>query len=195
MSAVAALILAAGRGSRFGEAPKLLALLDGKPLVRWVAQAALGSAARPVVVVTGHRAAEVEGALADLPVEIAPNPAYRDGLSSSLKVGFRALPGSAQAAVVLLGDMPLVGSSTIDRLVAAWRDSGRPSALVPLTGGRRSNPVVLSCALLPEILALQGDTGAAPLLRGRADVVELPIEDPALLTDVDTAESLAALRR
>ena len=194
MSSVAALVLAAGRGTRFGEEPKLLALLDAKPLVRWVAEAALGSSAHPVIVVTGHRAADVTGALAGLGVEIAPNPSYLDGLSTSLKAGFRALPFGAEAAVVLLGDMPLVSPATIDRLVAAWRDGGRPSALVPVTAGRRSNPVLLSRTLMPQVMELEGDTGAAPLLRGRADVLEYPVEDPALLQDVDTAESLAALR-
>ena len=195
MTAVAALILAAGQGTRFGAEPKLLALLDGKPLVRWVAEAALGSSASPVIVVTGHRAAEVQGALAGLEVEIAPNPSYRDGLSTSLQAGFRALPPGADAAIVLLADMPLVGSSIVDRLVRAWREAGRPPALIPVTGGRRSNPVVLSRGLTSEIMTLDGDTGAAPLLRGSAGVLEYPIDDPALLLDVDTTESLGALRR
>jgi molybdenum cofactor cytidylyltransferase len=194
-SEVAALVLAAGQGTRFGAEPKLLAQLRGKPLVRWVAEAALGSRARPVIVVTGHRAAEVERTLADLAVAIVHNPAYADGLSTSLKTGFRALPPQAEAAVVLLGDMPLVGPSLIERLMAAWREGGRPTALVPVTAGRRSNPVVLSRRLAPEIMALDGDRGAAPLLRGRSDVVELPIEDAALLHDVDTREALGRLDR
>jgi molybdenum cofactor cytidylyltransferase len=195
VSEVAALILAAGRGTRFGDEPKLLAPFRGKPLVRCVAEAALGSCAGPVIAVTGHRAAEVEGALANLPVRFARNPSYAEGLSSSLKAGFRALPAEAEAALVLLGDMPLVGSLLIDRLVAAWREHGRPSALVPLTGGRRSNPVVLSRRLAGEIMTLGGDRGAAALLRGRTDVVEHAVDDSALLVDVDTAAALAALQR
>jgi CTP:molybdopterin cytidylyltransferase MocA len=71
-------VLAAGRGSRFGEAPKLLAHLHGKPLVRHVAEAALASAADPVFVVTGHRSGEVEAALIDLPVVLVPNRAYAE---------------------------------------------------------------------------------------------------------------------
>ena len=194
MTEIAAIILAAGRGTRFGDEPKLLAPHRGKPLVRWVAEAALASSAKPVIVVTGHRAGEVEAALADLPVECAPNPSYAEGLSTSLKAGFRALPGDSEAAIVLLGDMPLVAAPVIDRLVGAWRAAGRPSALVPVTGGRRSNPVVLSRALEPEIMTLEGDSGAGPLLRRRSDVLEYPLENPALLQDVDTPETLAALR-
>jgi molybdenum cofactor cytidylyltransferase len=194
MSDVAALVLAAGQGTRFGEEPKLLARFRGTSLVRCVAQAALGSCATPVIAVTGHRAEEIEAALADLAIEFARNPSYAEGLSTSLKAGFRALPEQSEAAIVLLGDMPLVGSGVIDRLVDAWRASGRPSALVPISNGRRSNPVVLSRALASEIMDLEGDVGAGPLLRRRDDVAEYLLDDPALLQDVDTPDALAGLR-
>ncbi len=128
MSRVAAMILAAGRGTRFGAEAKLLALLGGKPLVRRVAEAALASMARPVIVVTGHRAPEVEAALADLPLELAHNPDFAEGLSTSLKRGFRALPPDVEAVIVLLGDMPLVNAPLIDRLIRRWSET-RPAAL------------------------------------------------------------------
>ncbi|HEY8383037.1 MAG TPA: nucleotidyltransferase family protein [Microvirga sp.] len=191
---VAALILAAGRGTRFGEAPKLLALLDGKPLVRHVAEAALASRARPVLVVTGHRADAVERALAGLALAPVPNPHFAEGLSTSLKAGFAVLPAEVEAAIVLLGDMPLVSAELIDDLAAAWAAGARPPALIPVHEGRRGNPVVLSRALAPQIAGLTGDAGAGPLLRGRTDVVEWPVGDPSILTDIDTPDALAALR-
>jgi molybdenum cofactor cytidylyltransferase len=192
MSRVAAVILAAGRGARFGEAPKLLAQLDGKPLVRHVAEASLASAAAPVIVVTGHRAGEVEAALIDLPVRIIRNTAYQDGLSTSLKAGFADCPAEARAAVVLLGDMPLIRPALIDGLIAAWDE--RSVAVAPTYQGQRGNPVLLSRELVREIDALTGDAGAGPILRGRADVIEWPTDDAAILKDVDTAEALRNLR-
>jgi molybdenum cofactor cytidylyltransferase len=190
---VAAIILAAGRGTRFGEAPKLLASLHGKALVRHVAEAAVASALSPVIVVTGHRSAEVKAVLKDLPLTIVPNPAYADGLSTSLRAGFAALPEEATAAAILLGDMPLVTPSLLDGLARAWSDE-RPSALVPVAAGRRGNPVILSRSLAPAIAMLAGDIGAGPLLRGRSDVREWPVEDTAVLQDIDTADALAALK-
>ena len=190
---VAALILAAGRGTRFGDAPKLLAPLQGKPLVRHVAEAAMASTAHPVIAVTGHRASEVEAALAGLPLDTVRNPDFAQGLSTSLKRGFAALGPEAEAAIVLLGDMPLVDAALIDRLVRRWQEE-RPAALVPVSGGRRGNPVVLSRALAPEIARLAGDAGAGPLLRGRGDVIEEPIDAPGVLHDVDTPDALAALQ-
>jgi molybdenum cofactor cytidylyltransferase len=189
-SAVAAIVLAAGRGTRFGENPKLLAPFGGKPLVRHAVEAAL-AAELPTLVVLGHREAEIRAALADLPVTVVANPDYADGLSTSLKAGFAALPASCAAAIVLLGDMPGVTPALLDRLVGAWEDAGRPSAVVPVAGGRRGNPVLLSRRLSADIAHLAGDSGAGPLLRQRPDVVELSADDPAVLFDVDTPAALA----
>jgi molybdenum cofactor cytidylyltransferase len=194
MSGVSAIILAAGRGSRFGDAPKLLADLDGKPLVRRVAEAALASRTAPVLAVLGHRATEVGAALAGLPVAIVPNPAYAEGLSTSLRAGFAALPAGAEGAVILLGDMPRIGPALIDGLLAAWAGSREISAVVPTHAGRRGNPVLLARTLAPAVAALTGDAGAGPLLRARTDVLQWPADDPAVLEDVDTPAALAGLR-
>jgi molybdenum cofactor cytidylyltransferase len=191
---VAAIILAAGRGTRFGDEPKLLAELEGRPLVRHVAEAALRSSARPIVLVAGHRAADVRQAVADLPLLIIVNDRHEHGLSTSLQLGFRNLPGDIAAAIVLLADMPRIHGPLIDRLIDAWTEAGGPAALIPTFGGERGNPVVLSSALRPDIETLKGDMGAGPILRRRDDVVLHPVEDPAVVQDVDTVDALAVLQ-
>ncbi len=194
MSDVAAIVLAAGRGSRFGPEPKLLARLGGKPLVRHVVEAAAVSMANPVIVVTGHRSDEIEASLQGLSVRIVRNASFAEGLSTSLKAGFAALPPEAGAAIVLLGDMPLVTADLIDALVNGWRAMGEPVALVPTLNGRRGNPVVISRELDAMIQGLSGDVGAGPSLRGQAGVVEWPTTDPAVLQDVDTADEIRRLQ-
>jgi molybdenum cofactor cytidylyltransferase len=190
---VAVIILAAGQGTRFGAEPKLLAELAGKPLIRYVAEAALASKARPIVAVLGHRREEVE-AMLPRAVRRVENPDYARGLSTSLRAGFAALGQTAEAAVVLLGDMPQVTPALIDGLIDTWIAAGRPAAVVPTYDGRRGNPVLLSAALAPEIAELTGDTGAGSLLRARHDVHELPVTAASILADVDTPEALATLR-
>ena len=194
MSDVAAILLAAGRGTRFGEEPKLLAPLGGKALVRHVAEAAVRSTADPVIVVTGHRADAVQAELKGLPVKIVHNPLFADGLSTSLKTGFSALPPETRAALILLGDMPLVSASLIDALLAGWHGQGKPAALIPTLDGRRGNPVLISRALQAAIEELSGDVGAGPVLRGRSDVVEWPTTDHAVVQDIDTKEEFRKLR-
>jgi molybdenum cofactor cytidylyltransferase len=190
---IAAIVLAAGQGTRFGQMPKMLAQLDGKPLVRHAVEAALGSSVNAVIVVVGHREAEVRQALGGLPVTLAPNPDYADGLSTSLRAGFAMRPEEAEACVIMLGDMPRVTSSLVDGLVSAWREAGRPAAALPVQNGRRGNPVLLSVALAGEIAELTGDVGAGPLLQARQDVLEWAVEDPAVALDVDTPDALARL--
>jgi molybdenum cofactor cytidylyltransferase len=194
MSGVAAILLAAGRGTRFGEEPKLLAQAAGKALVRHAAEAAVHSTADPVIVVTGHRADAVEAELQGLPVQVVHNPLFADGLSTSLKVGFSALPPEARAAIILLGDMPLVKPELIDNLVSGWCESGEPAALVPTLNGKRGNPVVISRDLRDVVEGLTGDVGAGPALRARPGVVEWPMTDDAVVQDIDTREELGKLR-
>ncbi|MCJ2013332.1 NTP transferase domain-containing protein [Methylobacterium sp. J-076] len=194
MSEVATILLAAGRGTRFGAAPKLLAHLDGRPLVRRAAEAALAAGPRPVVVVLGAHADAVRTALAGLDLVFVRNDAYADGLSTSLKAGLAALPPGCDAAIVMLGDMPLVGAPLIDRLAEAFAAAdGAPSSVVPVHEGRRGNPVLLNLRRLGASLAtLTGDRGAGPLLAGRPDVLEIA-GDPASALDIDTPEALATL--
>ncbi|AWN41485.1 nucleotidyltransferase family protein [Methylobacterium durans] len=189
--AIAALILAAGRGTRFGPEPKLLADLDGRPLVRHAAEAALASRLRPVVAILGAHAADMRAALRDLDLTCVENPDYADGLSTSLKTGLAALPGEIAAAVILLGDMPRITGADLDRLADAFADADpAPAAVVPVHAGRRGNPVLLNLRRLgPALAALSGDRGAGPLLAGRDDVLEVA-GTAGTGFDVDTPEAL-----
>ena len=171
----------------------MLAEFDGKPLVVRVAEAALESEAEPVIVVVGHEAEAVSAALAGLPVTIVENPDYREGMSTSLKAGFAALPEGTEAAAILLGDMPQIGTALLDWLLKAWRSSGFPPALVPTFEGARGNPTILSKDLAAAIAGLGGDIGAGKLLRALPDVVEIELGDPAISRDADTPDALARL--
>ena len=192
---VAAVVLAAGRSTRMAPHNKLLiADRTGKPLVARAVDAALSSRARPVLVVTGHRGDEVARALGGRPVRVVPAPDYADGLSASLRAGVAAVPPECTAALVCLGDMPLVAGRHLDRLIEAYDpDEGR-TIVVPTSKGRVGNPVLWDRRFFPDILALTGDMGARALLQRHAEAVtEVELGDDAVLRDFDTAESLAEL--
>jgi molybdenum cofactor cytidylyltransferase len=192
---VAAVILAAGRSTRMGGPNKLLADIGGRPLVRIAAEEALASRARPVIVVTGHQRDAVEAALAGLKVERVHNPDFADGLSTSLKAGLAALPGEVDGAVILLGDMPQVRASLIDRLVGAFDPERGALVVVPTIDGKRGNPVVWARRFFPELMTLEGDIGARHVIGRYAEAVtEVPLTDQAVLIDVDTPEALSKVR-
>jgi nicotine blue oxidoreductase len=178
----AAVVLAAGGGSRFAEGHKLLAPFRGRALVTWAAEAAEEAALDETVVVVG------ETPLTDvLPgsVTVVPNPDWAAGIATSLWAGLEAV-ADFDAVVVGLADQPLIPASAWARV--SWSKS--PVA-VATYGGRRRNPVRLArqmWALLPRT----GDEGARALMRAHPDLVEeIPCEgDPA---DVDTTGDLRAL--
>ncbi|CAA0098784.1 Bifunctional protein GlmU [Starkeya nomas] len=190
----AAIVLAAGRGTRMPHAHKLSAPLHGEPLVRRAVTAARASKARPVVVVTGHEAEKVRTALAGLDVVFVDNPAFADGLSTSLRAGLAALPEEVDRAVVMLGDMPKVDPALVDRLASAIDPQEGRLIAVPVADGRRGNPVAWARRLFPALMALEGDVGARHVIAENADlVVEVPAEGDGAFLDIDTRDELEAL--
>jgi molybdenum cofactor cytidylyltransferase len=192
---VAAIILAAGRSTRMGGPNKLLAEIDGKPLVRIAAEQALASRANPVIVVTGHQREQIEAAVAGLDVRIVHNPDFAQGLGTSLRTGVKAVPADTDGAVICLADMPQVSSDLIDRLIAAFDPEKGALVVVPTLDGKRGNPVLWSRRFFPDLMTVDGDVGARHLIAGYAEAVtEVPVTGDAAFLDVDTAETLAAVK-
>lgn len=187
-------VLAAGRGTRFGAEPKLLGRLNGKTLVRHAAETALAARLGPVVAVLGAHADAVRAALAGLDIDTVANPAFADGLSTSLRTGLDAMPARVEAVFVLLADMPRITPDHLAALAAAYRAADPPpAAIMPVSAGQRGNPVLLNRhRLRRELAGLTGDQGAGRILAGRSDVIEIAM-DAAVAADVDTPAALAAL--
>lgn len=193
---VAAIVLAAGQSRRMGGPNKLLAELGGKALVRIVVEQALASKARPVLVVTGHMRKEVEAALAGLDVTFVPNDDFAKGLATSVKAGIAAVPDGVDGALVCLGDMPLVDAALLDKLIAAFAPDRGALVALPVSEGRRGNPVLWSRRLFSELLTLEGDAGARQLIDRHAELVaEVPVDGRGAFLDIDTPEALDAARR
>ena len=191
MPIVDAVLLAAGRGQRMGGPNKLLARFAGKPLVRHVADMLAGSKVRTTFAVVGHQAARVGDALQGSGARLVNNPDHTVGLSSSLKAGVREVTSDTAGLLVMLGDMPGIASSDVDRMVQVFTDA-RGLAVVRAThAGKRGNPVILPRALLPAVSMLEGDTGARHLVEGtELPVIDVEIGEGASM-DVDTPEAMA----
>lgn len=189
---IAGIVLAAGLSTRMGR-NKLLIEIDGQAMVSRATDAALAAGLDPVVVVTGHDAGNVRAALAGRPVVCVHNPDFVAGMLVSIKAGIAALPDEVDGAVVCLGDMPDVTAAHITRLLAAF--DGERRICVPVCNGRRGHPVVFGRAYFPEILSTAADIGARGVVRAHDEAVrQVGIDDDAILTDLDTPESLAAHR-
>lgn len=197
---VAAVVLAAGAGSRFGGG-KLLAPLDGRPVLQHVLDALAAAGILETTVVLGDDAAAIGDAIPWRGERRVVNPRPADGLASSLRIGVAAAGRRATASadpgpdalLVCLGDQPLLRPAVVEALVAALAaDSARPVVVPAYADDRGRNPVLLGRAVWPLAEAATGDRGLGPLLAAHPELVTavpLPGDNP----DVDTPADLDRL--
>lgn len=206
---VAAIILAAGTSSRMGpNRHKLLLPLGQRPVLLHVIEAALASRAQPIIVVVGHQASQVRAILdpyAHHPdVQVVENTDYQQGMSTSLRTGIRTLlsynidnnttPTNASpirpvAALIALGDQPLISSELLNRLIETYM-TGEKKIVAPRYQGRRGNPVLFDARFFPELMEVSGDEGGRSVIqRHSQDVSSIEVDDIRIGYDVDTWET------
>lgn len=195
MSGIGLIILAAGASTRMGT-PKQLLRLEGQTLARRAAETALASICRPIIVVLGANAAQIQLELEGLPVRSVVNPRWGEGMASSLRTGIETVRQEAaqeiEAVVIMLCDQPFVSAEVLDRLVRVYQESGSP-LVASEYGGSLGVPALFSRSLFPELLALEGEEGARRVLRRlREEAVIIPFPEGA--TDLDSPEDFARFR-
>ena len=196
---IAAIVLAAGQSRRMGATNKLLADIDGKPMIVRVVEtlkaSKLASSDHPIIVVTGHEAARIKTVLDGHDVHFVDNPNYGEGLSTSLAAGLNALEDGVEGAMICLGDMPNVTPDDLDQIIAAFDPEEDRAICVPTVDGKRGNPVLWSAAFFEDMKTLKGDVGARHLI-GEAgnQVCEVPLKTRGTLEDFDTPEALNRLK-
>lgn len=192
-TSVAAVILAAGQGTRFGGG-KQLAPLGGRPMLQVVVDKVLACPLDPVLVVLGFQAQRVSRAVRLDRARAVVNAEYASGLAGSLRTGVAALPQQVDAALVFLGDMPLVEPGHVSPLLAAH--ALEPDCFVlPRGPSGRGHPVLIPRCRFAQVMELTGDAGARGLLAAHADTVRLvDVDDPRVALDVDTPDDLERAR-
>lgn len=197
---LAALVLAAGAGSRFGGVPgeKLRAPIGGQPMLQRVLDGVRAYGPVSTVVVLGHGAHQIERAVAWADEIRVRNHAPERGLASSLQVGIdalRALPDASDGAFIVLGDQPRLRAATMRALEAAAasaRPADRPVVVPRYEQPGPRNPVLLLRPAWSWVDGLEGDEGLGPLIAQRPELVlEVAVEGE--MPDVDTPDDLAGL--
>lgn len=190
-----AVVLAAGRSTRMGRKNKLLSPIDGKPMVAQVVSMLKQCPLAGITVVLGHQAENLRQALPTRGIDLVENKQYKQGLSGSIRCGISALDDTVDAVLIVLADMPAVRWQTIAGLVSALRpDEGR-SIAIPRYRGKRGNPVLFARRHFDALMALDDDIGAQHLLKSHADlIIEVAVDDPGVLLDVDTQEMLEQIK-
>lgn len=186
-SNIGLILLAAGASVRLDNFPKQLLEFRGKTLIRRAAESALASECEKICVVLGANAEKIKREIEDLPIEIVVNENWQSGMSSSLKCGLEKLfeiEPNLSAAVITLGDQPLIDAEIINRLIEVFLETKNP-----LVAGEYAEtvgvPAIFARSLFDELMNLSNDGGAKQIIKKYAASVN-KILVPEAAFDVDT---------
>jgi molybdenum cofactor cytidylyltransferase len=187
---VSAIILAAGTSTRMGRAKQLLPL-GGTTVLAHTIENVHAATLDEIVLVLG---ASAEAIRRQLPQSLLPclkvviNPAYREGMASSLREGLSQVSPRSNAALIILGDQPFIQTQTLHQIIDGYHRAAA-QIVIPSYQGNRGNPVLLDRSVFSEVMALEGDTGCRAIFMNHLDtILKLEVEDPGILFDIDSQD-------
>jgi len=182
-----AIILAAGESKRMGR-PKLLLPFGDNTIIETIVNNAIESKADEVLVVLGSGAENIAEKIKRKHAKTSVNPNFRQGMLSSIQWGFESLPEDTRAALVMLGDQPMVSSSVIDKVMDAYEQTEK-SIVLPVYNKRRGHPILIDMKHRKEMKQLSPDVGLRALVHNHTDdILEVAVDTPGILKDIDTVE-------
>jgi molybdenum cofactor cytidylyltransferase len=187
MPEICAIILAAGKSERMGT-NKLLLPFQGRPMIRTVIEHVMESGADHVWMVLGAFRNDMVAAISELPVKHCYNDDHEQGMFTSVMCGFRHLPSTADAALVFLGDQPLIPGEVARLLISEYTRTGK-GILIPVFRGKRGHPVLIDKKYAGVMNTLLPERGLRTLFdQYPEDIQEVDVTAPGILRDIDTRQ-------
>lgn len=182
-----AMILAAGESKRMGK-PKLLLPFGEKTMIETIVATVVSSKVEQTLVILGSDREKTEEKIKDYPIKIVYNRDFRSGMLSSVQCGFKSLPGETRAVLVVLGDQPKISTTVINKLIDAYKSSGK-GIVLPVYKKERGHPVLIDLKYGEEVENLSPEVG----LRGTVynhpeDILEVEVETLSIFQDIDYME-------
>jgi len=179
-----AMILAAGESKRMGK-PKLLLPYGEKTIIETIVKTVVSSNVENTLVILGSDREKIEEKIKNFPVKIVYNRDFRSGMLSSVQCGFKAVPEETRAVLVVLGDQPKISADVINKLIDAYKSTGK-GIVLPVYKKERGHPVLIDVKYGEEVENLSPEVG----LRGTVynhpeDILEVDIETSSIFQDID----------
>jgi molybdenum cofactor cytidylyltransferase len=185
MARISAILLGAGESRRMG-ANKLLLPWGKKTVLTHCVDTLLRSTVKEVIVVLGDRTKVMEDQLGGRKVKVVINPKYRKGMSTSIQKGIGAIDPNSHGILIALGDMPFLGSRTVNSLIRTF-SQGKGTIVVPSFRGRKGHPVIFHRRYKKELLQLEEDVGGKSIIERHPEEVRLvQIRSEGVIKDIDT---------
>ncbi len=184
---ICAIVLAAGMSHRMGT-QKLFLPFGNKTVITHIIGQLSDSVIDKIYVVTGHKAKRTAEHLCRYNLCLVTNPQYKEGMLSSVRCGFEALPENCKAALIALGDQPTITSELVNEMFQAFHKTAK-GILVPVLETKRGHPVIISTSYKNEIMTCFDDVGLRGLMHAHTDdIFELKVSTPAVLSDMDSPD-------
>ena len=182
-----AVILAAGESKRMGK-PKLLLPYGEKTIIETIVATIVSSKVEQTLVILGSDREKTEEKIKNYPVKVVYNRDFRSGMLSSVQCGFKSLPEETRAVLVVLGDQPKISTTVINKLIDAYKSSGK-GIVLPVYKKERGHPVLIDVKYGEEVENLSPEAG----LRGTVynhpeDILEVDVETSSIFQDIDYME-------
>lgn len=185
MNEIWAIVLAAGLSTRMGT-QKLLLPFEGKTIIEKVVENILNSGIDRIKVVLGSDRSEIAETLNSWPVHFVVNENFQEGMHTSVISGVKALPPEAKAVLIFLGDQPFIPGSVTEKVVEAWKSSGK-GIVIPLFNGKRGHPPLYDLKYRNELSNLDPTQGLrAVAQKFPEDIYEVETFCPEIIRDIDT---------
>jgi len=179
-----AMILAAGESKRMGK-PKLLLPFGRKTIIETVIESVIQSKVEGVLVVLGSDREKIKEKIKNFSLKIAVNPDFQSGMLSSIQKGFQAMPKNAQAVLVILGDQPSISSAVINKIVNAYKKTGK-GIVLPVYRKNRGHPVLIDAKYREEVEKLSPDLGLhGTVFSHPEDILEVEVDTSSIVRDID----------
>lgn len=192
---ISAIILAAGGSTRMIGKNKLLLPYDNTSIINHVCRIVLNTSLHPVIVVTGFENIQVEKALPNEITRIVYNEDWEQGMATSVNRGISSLPEDTKGSMIVLGDMPLVNSVTLEVLISAFNHYNGNNIIYPLYEKQQGNPVIFPRQYFSEILMQNGDRGCKKVLhKYPKNTIEVPILSNEVVLDCDTQDDYLLIK-
>ena len=186
---IAVTILAAGGSTRMGDLNKLLLLIDGKPMIYSVCRMVLDAKVNQIILVTGYQNNKVEKAIPKEINKIVYNRNWESGMMSSIYAGMSKLEKDVDGNMIVLGDMPLISTITIKKIIGEFNKHNGNHIVYPIYENRQANPVIFPRKYFSEILNSKGDRGCKKVLKKYpGDAVGIPVNSDEVIIDCDTRD-------
>ncbi len=174
--------------------PKQLLRLGEKTLLERVLANVRAANVAEIVLVLGFAAEQIQQQVSTDGLRVVLNEGYRQGMGSSLRKGLSSVNPRAQGALVVLADEPFVRPATLNAMIE-YHASHKPQIIIPMFRGFRGNPILLDRSVFQELMNLQGDIGCRAIFGGHTENIhKLPVNDPGILLDLDTAAELKRMQ-